>query len=254
LALLVLFPPALHRGPLDLPPDPLEALAARIRLEQPPEAFQIDEEVPGQEDPVPEWVVSGSPESIPLLIRYLQDQEEIGQLAALAELASMGPRARRGVPAILEALKDPKSSIRLEAARTLLLLNVRVNAAIRALLEELKAGNATARARAASVIADLVAPPQVICVSCWGPDPPPRIARPWVGLRTLPGLVAALADREPKVRAQAAQTVGLIGGGARAAGPPLLRALKDEDASVRQAAAQALQRVDRAAAEAAGIK
>jgi HEAT repeat protein len=57
----------------------------------------------------------------------------------------------------------------------------------------------------------------------------------------VPALVAALKeDKEPAVRAQAAEALGGIRILAKAALPDLLNALKDADASVRETAAEAL--------------
>jgi HEAT repeat protein len=226
-----------------------------VQFEEPPEEVQLGrKEVWAEEGAGPEWVDSGNPESIPLLIRYLGGKEEVVQLGALAEFASMGAKARPAVPAILDALRDPKSSIRLEAAATLIHLNVQSKAAVRALSEELKAEDGAARARAARVIGQLVAPPEVLGTSCWGPGSPPRVARPWVGKQTLPVLVKVLEDQEPKVRAEAAHTLGLIGHTAKPAAPALTRALRDEDAAVREAAVWSLRRVDPAAAARAGAR
>jgi HEAT repeat protein len=252
LALLPAPPGTTRPGPS---PGPPEEAALSVQSEEPPEEVQLDrKEVRAKEGPEPEWVESGNPESIPLLIRYLGGKEEVVQLAALKELASMGAKARPAVPTILDSLRDPKSSIRLEAAATLVHLNVESKAAVRALTEELKAEDGTARAHAARVIGQLVQPPEVLGVSCWGPSPPPRVARPWVGKRTLPALVKALGDREPTVRARAAHTLGLIGDAAKSAAPALTQALRDEDAAVREAALWSLKRVDPAAAARAGVR
>jgi HEAT repeat protein len=232
-----------------------EEAAFPVQLEEPPEEVQLGRnEVRAKEGAESEWVDSGNPESIPLLLRYLRGDEEIVQFAALAEFASMGAKARPAVPAILDALRDPKSFIRVEAAATLIHLNAQSKAAVRTLTEELKAEEGADRAWAARVIGQLVSPEEVLGTCCWGPDPPPRVARPWVGKRTLPALVKALEDREPKVRAQAAHTLGLIGHAAKPAAPALAQALTDEDAAVREAAVRSLKRVDPGAAARAGIE
>jgi HEAT repeat protein len=219
-----------------------------VQWEQPPEGGQLGgEEVPAIFGPEPEWVESGNPASLPLLVRYLRSEEEITQLAALAEFAGLGAKARSAVLAILQALRDPKGSIRVEAAMTLISLNARTEAAIRALIAELKAEDANDRARAARAIGKLVDPPDEFVISCWGPDPPPRIARPWVGKRALSALVDGLRDREPIVRARVAYTIGQIGRTARSAVPALRMALKDKDAAVRKAVSRTLKQVSRPA-------
>ena len=198
--------PAGLPGPLQVPPDDDPA---SVQLEEPPEPVEPPvHEVRAGEGVKSEWVKSGNPESIPLLIRYLRGQEEIVQLAALAEFAGMGAEARGAVPAIVEALNDPKSSIRVEAAATLIRMNVRSKAAVGALTAELKATEATSRARAAQALGELIDPPAAdLGTNCWGPSPPPRIARPWVGKLTLPALVEAQNDPDPAVRAAAAQAL-----------------------------------------------
>jgi hypothetical protein len=59
-------------------------------------------------------------------------------------------------------------------------MNVQARAAVSTLATELRSKDAAARTRAEGAIEDLVNPPEVLGTSCWGPDPPPRIARPWV--------------------------------------------------------------------------
>jgi hypothetical protein len=155
--------------------------ATLVRHEPPPEEVPVAgkglvAEAPDESG----WIESGNPTSIPLLIRYLKSQDEIVQRGALAEFAGMGEKARKAAPAVVEVLKDPKSSIRVEAAVTLIHMNVQARAAVRTLAKELRSEDAAARRRAAKAIEELVNPPEVLGTSCWGPDPPPRIARPWV--------------------------------------------------------------------------
>jgi hypothetical protein len=160
---------------------PQEEGLALMQLEAPPEEVALDgDAVLPEQGVVPEWVAHGKPESIPLLIRYLRDEDEVVQLAALAELAAMDTKAKRAVPAMVEALQDPKSSIRVQAAVTLIQMNVQARTAIRALAKELQSQDAAARAQAFAAVEALVDPPEILDYSCWGPGPPPRIARPWV--------------------------------------------------------------------------
>jgi hypothetical protein len=252
-ALLLLLPSTMGAARLTPHEEPLEGPLASVQLEEPQEVVPEKEGWAGRE-PESEWVVSGSPESIPLLIRYLRGGEEIVQLAALAEFAGMGSKAKPAAPAIREALSDPKSFIRLEAAATLIDMNVPSPAAVETLRKELKAKDAIDRVWAASTIGQLIQPQEYLGTCCWGPDPPPRVARPWVGKRTLPALIEALGDEDPKVRAQVARTLGLIGPGAKAAVPALTKALKDEESAVREAAKQSLRKINRRAAANAGIK
>jgi HEAT repeat protein len=126
------------------------------------------------------WIDSGDPASIPLLIRYLRTHDELAQLGALAEFAGMGAKAKKAVPAIVLALQDPKSTIRVAAAVTLIQMNIQTKTAIKALAKELRSADAKLREPAAGAVDQLVNPPPEMNFSCWGPDPPPLIARPWV--------------------------------------------------------------------------
>jgi len=155
----------------------------------------------------------------------------------------MGTKARPAVPAILDVLHDPKSYMRVRAATTLIEMDVQSKAALATLRQELKAEDAADRASAASVIGYLVDPPEILGTFCWGPGPPPRVARPWVGKRTLPALVAALGDPNAKVRTEVANTLGIIGHDAARAVPALRKAVKDPDVAVREAVARAIRKV-----------
>jgi hypothetical protein len=157
-------------------------LPSLVQLEPPFEEVKLDGNDPVAEVPDESgWVGPGNPDSIPLLIRYLKSRDELVQHAALAEFAGMGAKAKTAVPSVVEALQDSKSSIRVEAAVTLIHMNVQAKAAISALVKELRSEDAAARAGATGAIDELVnPPPEVLGTNCWGPDPPPRIARPWV--------------------------------------------------------------------------
>jgi hypothetical protein len=192
-------------GPLQVPPgeDP-----ASVQLDPPSEVIEPDgKDIPLGEVRDGDWIESGNPENIPLLIRYLKDEQEMIRSVALEEFVGMGPSAKSAVSAIVGALDDPKVSIRMQAATTLIQMNVQSKVAVGALTKELRADDATCRARAAQAIADLIDPPEDLSTHCWGPSPPPQIARPWVGQLALPALVEAENDRDAAVRAAAAQAL-----------------------------------------------
>lgn len=246
-----------HPSVADLPASSTEGRMPDPELpseDEPPPDDLVGKRVPVGQGPPSEWVESGNPTSLPLLIRYLKDPEEITQLAALAEFAGMGAKARPAASAVLGALQDPKSSIRRNAAATLIVLRVQTSAAVHTLTRELKAEEVADRVRAAALIGELVEPPPVLGTSCWGPDPPPQVRRPWLGRRSLPALMRALGDPDKMVRVQVADTLGLIGRGAKPATATLIKALNDEAAEVRAAAARALKRIDPAAAAGRGIR
>jgi HEAT repeat protein len=87
-------------------------------------------------------------------------------------------------------------------------------------------------------------------------DPEPAVRReavaalPRLGRATVPYLTLALQDREPQVRASAANLIGCIGEEAVPAVPGLALALQDKEACVRVEAAIALRRVGPRAAAA----
>jgi hypothetical protein len=181
---------------------------ACVQLDAPSEVVETDgRDMPLGEVREGDWIESGKPENIPLLIRYLNHEQEIVQRMALAEFAGMGPSAKSAVPAIVGALDDPKASIRLQAATTLIQMNIQSHVAVGALTKELTSDDATSRERAAHLIAELIDPPEDLSTHCWGPDPPPRIARPWVGRLALAALLEAENDRDAAVRAAAAQAL-----------------------------------------------
>jgi HEAT repeat protein len=198
------------------------------------------DEPPAAPDAESEWVVSGSEESIPLLIRYLRGQHVVSQRMALREFAAMGPKARPAVPAILAVLNDPKSQLRVWAAATLIHIGVETDAAVHTLMTELQGKDAAARAGAAWTIGDLVNPEEWLGTDCWGPGPPPRVPRPWLGKLAWPALLKALKDPAAEVRSAAAYSLGRIGADAKADVPALTGALEDKEADVREAAGIAL--------------
>jgi hypothetical protein len=70
---------------------------------------------------------------------------------------------------------------------------------------------------------------------------------------SITGLIEDLADKDPKVRREAAEQLGLHGAKAKAAIPALVKALKDGDESVREAAIAALEVIDPANKALAGV-
>ena len=65
-----------------------------------------------------------------------------------------------------------------------------------------------------------------------------------LGVDAVPGLVTALASRDARQRAEAAEDLGQIGPDARSAVPALRAALRDEDGVVRVFAAEALAAIE----------
>jgi HEAT repeat protein len=155
------------------------------------------------------------------------------------------------VPAILDLVRDQDPGLRLMAAATLIEMNVQTRTAVGAFTEELRAKEAARRARAARMLGNLIEAEPIYGSFCWGPGPPPPVARPWLGKRVLPALVTAVRDPDPRVRQWAAWALGRVGRRGKAAVPALTALLQDEDDKVRETAAKALARIDPRLARAA---
>jgi hypothetical protein len=226
------------------PEPPPEALPAIVQWEEPIDMLQFDKvKMPQEDGPPGGWIDRHNPGSVPRLVRYLRSGEQVVQEAALLELAGMGRTAWAAVPAILDTLHDPNSEVRLMAAATLIEMSVRTRTAVGFLMEELRAREAARREMACRQIGALIETPELLGASCWGPDPPPPVARPWLGKWTLAALVVGLRDQHPRVRQEAAWALGQIGRRGKAAVPALTAALRDEDAKVRETAAKSLERI-----------
>jgi HEAT repeat protein len=63
---------------------------------------------------------------------------------------------------------------------------------------------------------------------------------PEKSVAAIPKLIAALTDQDPRIRRQAAETLGLFGPVARTALPALWQALRDDDGEVRLHASEAI--------------
>src|SRR5262245_30313247 len=129
-ALLLLLSSNLGKEELDHPPGPGSQTSVPVQLHEPPEVPLPDQPaIPAPPGAEYGWVTSGDPESIPVLIRWLQGHPDARcKAAALAEFAAMGDQATPAVHAVLAALQDPESSIRVQAAATLIHMDVQSKA------------------------------------------------------------------------------------------------------------------------------
>jgi RNA polymerase sigma factor (sigma-70 family) len=161
-----------------------------------------------------------SKSAIPALIRSLA-KEDLGSTqgrtgSTINALSKFGQVA---VPALNRALKDPNVKIRASAAGSLALLGSAAKEAIPELILALRDESLLVRQNATSALVIL------------GDD-------------AVPGLVEGLKDKDPVIRAAAAETLGQIGSQKalstrKAALPALIKAMGDENERVRKAATQA---------------
>ncbi|WP_010585918.1 HEAT repeat domain-containing protein [Schlesneria paludicola] len=140
---------------------------------------------------------------------------------AIMALAAIGPAASSAVPELSKVLKDPKSTVAPAAAFAL--GRIGAKQACPALRESLNAPN----------------------------NPMLRLASVWALLQLepnneeyikigVPRLAEALSSDRPRVRREAATTLGRIGQKAQSAVPALRKSLKDEDPEVRMESLVAL--------------
>jgi HEAT repeat protein len=205
---------------------------------------------------------------VPLLLEMLKDKDRRARSEALYLLTNLGPAAEPAIPAFIEALRGDDDDLCMMAMHGLRRLGPTAKAAIPALLEALDTKREIRQtlmgqdfvwsvpAEAAQVLADVGMKDKEVIL---------RLARAvkrgafrwqyWPSLLQEPKLgpvnevtVATLSDvlkdTDPKARAWAAYTLGLVGPQASAAAPALVGRLKDDDEGARWAAATALGQID----------
>lgn len=193
-----------------------------------------------------------NPAAIPLLEAALKDEEYSVRKTAAIALGQVGAAAQRSVPALLEALQDTSDPVRREAATSLGLIHPAAADVVPILLQTAKKDpDAHTRIRALTALASYgpeaeSAIPDLVAMmkEPIGQDNSiPQCAMGVlikIGAKAVPGLVEALANDNPQVRAYATEALGAIGEPARGALPQIKNMLKDSDGYTRGVAALAV--------------
>lgn len=190
-------------------------------------------------------------------IPALKDKTLRSQAATL--LGRLGADSKPAVPALIESLKDEdRDEVRREIVLALAAVGADAKAAVPALVDELAHDNPrvqisvtfalgkigpAAKAAVPAIEKNLSSEDETLAaVSAWSL---PRIApaNAEVAKLVVPKMIAALKHDDGFVRAQAAETLGLIGPAAKEAADALEAAAKDEDETVAAAAKDALKKI-----------
>jgi len=154
---------------------------------------------------------------VPALLRSLKDPDRRVRLAAAVALAQFEPSVEGIFAILIGALEDDRCSSdeKDRAAVALGYYGPRARPALQPLLERLRYGDAA------------------------------TLALVEIGPASIPGLTAALMDKDAKVRKRAARALRLQGPMARSAVPLLIDRVKDDDRDVRTESVAALGEIHR---------
>ena len=204
---------------------------------------------------------SSARDAVPVLVALLQEKNTNVAAQALSALSQMGPLPDSVLPKLIELLKEPDVNRRGQAINLVGQMGDRAKPAIPALTALLKSPQAYVRNQAVSALRQV------------GAHDPEAVTA---------GLLEALRDKDPSVRANAAMNLSQIGADpdrvvtvasamlkdpllatrlqgvqmlatvrskTKATGPALAVALRDKDQAVRSGAVQALNGSDRSTLE-----
>lgn len=165
-------------------------------------------------------------ETLPDLVAALEDRQNEVVRAARAGLVSLLPKS---LVALKSALRSDQPEVRAQAALT---------------IEEIGAPAAELAPTLVEALADRDSNVRECAM----------LALTRLGESALAPLADALKHEQPRIREYAARVLRDLGPAAKPAVPALLEAVHDHDPDVHAAAASALFKIDREAAEAAGVK
>lgn len=176
------------------------------------------------------------------LVRALADPNRVVRKSAGAALKALGRALPAAVTALIEALKDDDKQVRQAAARTLGRIGREAIGASGSLVRTLWDENAEVRAEAAQAIGRIArrfSEPAFASVPAefehpeWPPDAMTALERLLrLGRTVVPGLLPALQDKNPAVRAFVASAVGLLGVDSAEASEAIAAAVEDPDPDV----------------------
>lgn len=182
------------------------------------------------------------------LVETLRDPEDVVRQQAGWTLQQLLPDAREMLPGLRLALNDKDADVRFNTVSFLGLLGT---PAVPLLVEGLKDRDEKVQVQAVKALHELKTENDYLLASIEPllKDADPRVRRNAVsvlhrcGSPALEPLIAALKDKDLKVRQQAIQAVATIPGDPKLLQPALTEALTDEDAFVRGRATAALGRI-----------
>ena len=165
------------------------------------------------------------PATIEELKTQLKDKSPKVRRMAAQQLGGRGVRAMEAVPALIDTLNDSDPAVRSTAAEALGGIGVTARSAVPALIKLLKDPDANVRETAAESLSDI------------GVEAP----------KVIPELIGLLTDEDMNVRCAGARAIGDFRGAARDAVGALQKLQQnDKHPLVREAAAEALQTIQRA--------
>ncbi len=157
---------------------------------------------------------------VPLLRRAVKSQERSVRMFAVQAFGKIGTEAREAVPDLILVARTEDKDLRIQATQSLGAIGPEAKAAVPFFLEALNHKD-TDKELVSAINAAIVR----------------------FGSAAVPGLLNALEDRNPLLRAKAAEVLGLLEADAKEAIPSLIKTLKDEAGSARAAASQALSKI-----------
>jgi HEAT repeat protein len=194
--------------------------------------------------------------TVPTMIEVLaRDPSASARVHAAQVLGALGQLSRPAIPTVIGALADSNASVRLVAVNALGRIGLPVDQH-RIVARVATDSDAAVRAAAIETLIALHAPAQTLRAigerAAQDPDAVVRVEAAYAlassgsPARVVPGLVVALDDVDPLVRAAAATVLGRLGPEASGATDALERAATDTDREVRAVATQSLRAVRRA--------
>lgn len=164
-------------------------------------------------------------DAVPALLKQVNNEEAVIRREVLFALGKIGPTAKDAIPAALARVDDPDATVRYSAVYALGRIGPNAAPATERLLKELESEDyyyATCCAMSLVRIA---------------PD------NDKISPRVLPLLIGALKHDEPSVRAEAANTLGMLGPKAQQGLNALKNATYDQNSVVRQTVADAIAKI-----------
>jgi len=193
--------------------------------------------------------------TVPTMIGVLaRDPNASARVHAAQVLGALGQLSRPAIPTVIGALADSNASVRLVAVNALGRIGPPVDQHL-IVARVSTDSDAAVRAAAIEALIALHAPAETLRAigerAAQDPDAVVRVEAAYAlassgsPARVVPGLVVALDDVDPLVRAAAATVLGRLGPAASGATDALERAANDTDREVRAVATQSLRAVRR---------